>query len=60
MSTQPAAQPTTEPAEVLNASVDQVLDLAIAKLRTMLPPKAASEITTTAVHFPLLSSGGLK
>jgi hypothetical protein len=41
-------------------NVDQVLDLAIAKLRAMVPPDAASEIATASVHFPFLSSGGRK
>jgi hypothetical protein len=41
-------------------NIDQALDLAIAKLRAMVPSEATSEITTTAVHFPFLSSRGVK
>jgi hypothetical protein len=39
------------------ANVDQALDLAIVKLRSMLPPEAASDITTASIHFPFLAPG---
>lgn len=41
-------------------NLDQVLDLAINKLRAMVPSDAASEVTTASVHFPFLSSGERK
>ncbi len=41
-------------------SIDQMLDLAIAKLRAMLPAEAAAQMTTTSLRFPFLESGGAK
>lgn len=36
--------------------LDQVLDVAIAKLRAMMPPDTATQISTTSLHFPFLTS----
>lgn len=41
-------------------NLDQVLDLAITKLRAMVPLDAAAEVPTASLHFPFLSSGGGK
>ncbi|MCA9675542.1 MAG: hypothetical protein H6708_27715 [Kofleriaceae bacterium] len=37
--------------------IDQMLDLAIAKLRSMLPPDAAAQITSVSLRFPFLEPG---
>ncbi len=37
-------------------SIDQVLDLAIGKLRSMMPP--GTDVETSSVRFPFLASGG--
>jgi hypothetical protein len=38
------------------ADHDHVLELAIAKLRWMLPPDEAAQISTTSIHFPFLGN----
>lgn len=41
-------------------NIDQMLDLAIAKLRSMVPAEAAAQMTMTSLRFPFLESGGAK
>jgi hypothetical protein len=36
--------------------VDQVLELAIGKLRGMLPAESAAQVTISALHFPFLDT----
>ncbi len=40
-----------------SVNIDQVLDLAIARLRAIVPADGAAEIMTASVHFPFLGSG---
>lgn len=40
-------------------NIDQMLDLAIAKLRSMLPAEAAAQVTTASLRFPFLGQGNV-
>jgi hypothetical protein len=52
----PPGVPLSIPHVQPRVNLDQVLDLAIAKLRTMLPADAAAQISTTSIHFPFLGN----
>ena len=52
----PPGVPLSVPHAQTGVNLDQVLDLAIAKLRTMLPAEAAGQISTTSLHFPFLGN----
>ena len=52
----PPGVPMSNPHASPRPNVDQILDLAIGKLRSMLP--ADAQPTTSGVHFPFLGTGG--
>lgn len=60
LSPPPGVSLTVPHAPHTRINLDQVLDLAIARLRSMIPADETSAQATASVHFPFLSSGSRK